>query len=313
MIADIALAAPPIIIMSLGLLLMYRVLGELDLSIDATFTAGAAMVALVVIGGLSPWLGLLAAMGLGALVSLAVFTIHRVGRTQYLLASLIVFTGMYTINLQILGGASVGLIRQPSIFDLLPWRGDWPRVAVLAGIVILVLVLLYSFLRTSFGLATRAAGNNPVMARANRIDTRTTLLVGALISGALVGLGGALQVEIQGYADITMGIGSVIICVAALFLGELFFPNTGRVGSALASVVLGGILYTAILTAALRSGMPPTFLRLTTAGILVVAVLLARSGATNALRAGIRAAFEKLSHRSSAPVAVARPHQDPAE
>ena len=312
MIADIALAAPPIIIMSFGLLLMYRVLGELDLSVDATFTAGAAIVALVIIGGLSPWLGLVAAMGLGSVISVVVFAIHRIGKTQYLLASLIVFTGMYTINLQILGGASVGLIRKASIFDIMPWRGDLPKIAVLGIIVALVLILLYTFLRTSFGLATRAAGNNPVMARANRIDTRITLLVGAIISGALFGLGGALQVEIQGYADITMGIGSVIICVAALFLGELFFPNTGRVGSALASVVLGGILYTAILTSALRSGMPPTFLRLTTAGILTLAVVLARAGVTNGLHSGVRAAIEKLSatrHRGIA----APPRQDPAE
>ncbi len=311
MTADIALASPPIIIMAFGLLLMYRVLGELDLSIDATFTAGAAIVALAVIGGLSPWLGLLAAMALGSVIGLVVFAIHRIGKTQYLLASLIVFTGMYTINLQILGGASVGLIRRPSIFDIMPWRGDLPKIAVLTAIVAIVVVLLFTFLRTSFGLATRAAGNNPVMARANRIDTRITLLVGALISGALVGLGGALQVEIQGYADITMGIGSVIICVAALFLGELFFPNTGRVGSALASVVLGGILYTAILTVALRSGMPPTFLRLTTAGILTLAVILARAGVTTGIQGAAHFVTERLSIRRR--TIVAPPHQDPAE
>ena len=273
---DILLAAPPLIVMAFGLFLMFRICGELDLSVDATFTSGAAIVALVIHAGLSPWLGLLGSMAMGSMISLAVFLIHRVGMTQYLLASLIVFTGMYSVNLHILGGATVGLIGLPTIFDILPGQGDLPRIGLLLAIVAGVALVLWAFLNTRFGLTVRAAGRNPLMARANRIDTRLTLLVGALISGALFALGGALQVQIQGYADITMGIGAVIICVAAVFLGELFFPDSGRVAPGLASVVVGGFLYATILTLALRSGLPPVDLRLATAGILVVAVILSR-------------------------------------
>lgn len=283
MIADVALAAPPTILMALGLYLMFRILGELDLSVDATFTTGAAMMALTVLSGNSPWFGLLAAACIGAFISMVVFAIHRVGRTQYLLASLIVFTGMYSINLHILGGATVGLIGQPSVFDILPWRGDGPRIAVLVAFVAAVLVLVGLFLHTSFGLTMRAAGNNAVMARANRIDTRVTLLAGAVISGALFATGGALQAQIQGYADITMGIGAVIICVAAIFLGELLFAPAGRILGGLAAVVVGGIVYNLVLTAALRSGLPPTNLRLATALILVAAALLSRAGVQHAI------------------------------
>lgn len=295
MIADIALASPPMIVTALGLYLMYRVLGELDLSVDATFTAGASMVALAVTHGLSPWLGLLASMAMGALISLVVFAVHRIGRTQYLLASLIVYTGMYSVNLHILGGATVGLIGQPSIFDIMPWADDSARIVLLFIIVAVIALAIGLFLNTSFGLTLRAAGNNPVMARANRIDTRLTLFVGALGSGALFALGGALQAQVQGYADITMGIGAVIISVAVLFLGELIFPHTGRIVSGLVAVIVGGFLYTGILTLALRSGLPPTDLRLATASILIAAVLISRAGAREMIVAG----FSKLGMATS--------------
>ncbi|XWN32397.1 MAG: hypothetical protein ROR55_04560 [Devosia sp.] len=274
MIADIALATPPVAMMALGLFLMFRVLGELDLSVDATYTNGAAVIALSTLSGLSPWLGLFAAAIAGALVSLLVFAIHRIGRTAYLLASLIVLTGLYSINLRLLGGATVGLIGQPSIFDSVPVASEGARIALLITILAAACGALYAFLKTTFGLSMRASGNNAVMARANGVDTRMTLLVGALLAGALYGLGGALQVQIQGYADITMGIGAIIVCVAAVFIGELFFPPDGRVGAGLAGVLVGSTLYVVILTAALRSGLPPTDLRLATASILLIAVLL---------------------------------------
>lgn len=283
MIADIALAAPPTVMTGLGLFLIFRVLGELDLSVDATFTSGAAILALTVLSGGNPWLGLAAAFLIGSLISFAVFAIHRLGRTQYLLASLIVLTGMYSVNLHLIGGATVGLIGKPSIFDILPWRGDMPKIMLFAGIVLVAVVLLYLFLNTRFGLALRASGSNATMARANHIDTRLSLFVGSLIAGGLFALGGAMQAEVQGFADITMGIGSVIVCVAALFLGELVFPASGRIASGLAAVVVGAVLYTTILTIALRSGLPPIDLKLATAGILVVAVLISRAGGQKAI------------------------------
>lgn len=295
MILDIAMASPPMIVTALGVYMIYRVLGELDLSVDATFTAGASVAALTILRGFSPWVGLLAAMLAGGFISLIVFAIHRAGRIEYLLASLIVFTGLYSINLHVLGGATVGLIGHASIFDVLPWQGDGARIALLFAIVAVAVIGLGLFLHTSFGLTLRAAGANPVMARSNRIDTRLTLFVGSLCAGAFFALGGALQAQVQGYADITMGIGVVIICVAVLFLGELIFPATGRIAAGLSSVVVGAVLYSGILTAALRSGLPPVDLRLATAGILVGTVLVSRTG----VRSLIASSFAKLRDHSS--------------
>lgn len=295
MFIDIALTAPPTVMTGLGLFLIFRVLGELDLSVDASFTSGAAILAMTVLSGGNPWLGLAAAFLFGSLISFVVFSIHRLGRTQYLLASLIVLTGMYSINLHLIGGAAVGLIDKPSIFDILPWRGDVPRIILFAGFVVLAVGLLYLFLNTRFGLALRAAGSNATMARANHIDTRLSLFVGSLIAGGLFALGGAMQAEVQGFADITMGIGSIIVCVAALFLGELVFPPSGRIASGLAAVVVGAVLYTTILTVALRTGLPPIDLKIATAGILVLAVLISRVGGQKAVADVLR----KL--RSSAP------------
>ncbi|MEM1386410.1 MAG: ABC transporter permease [Pseudomonadota bacterium] len=295
-IGDIAIAAPPVIMMALGLFVMFRVMGELDLSVDATYTNGAAITALSVLSGASPWLGLLAATLFGALIGSIVFVIHRLGRTAFLLASLIVLTGLYSINLRVLGGATVGLIGEPSIFAIFGERpGDLARAGLLCLVVLGVLSALYAFLHTAFGLSMRAAGNNAVMARANGTDTRATLLVGAMMAGALYGLGGGLQVQIQGYADITMGIGAVVICVAALFLGELFFPPEGRIAAGLAAVVLGGALYVTILTLALRSGLPPTDLRLATASILAFAVMISSGQVRGRLRAGIAAVLATRS------------------
>ena len=270
-VSNILLSGLPVICLALGVWLMLRVLGEFDLSVDALYTTGAAVSGMVVLGGGSPWLALALAFVAGAVAAGLSMLMHVTLKVPLLLATLIMLTGLYSINLHILGGSTINLIGSATIFE--PFgEGRTVKIVVLAVLVGAVALALYLFLNTRFGLGLRAGGVNARMSRSFGVNTRLTLLVGLILSEALAAVGGALQAQVQGYADINMGVGSIIIGASAILLGELFFRN-GKVLAGIIGVVVGSLLYEAVLVFALRSGLPPQDLKLVTAGILVVAML----------------------------------------
>lgn len=276
MVADIVfnilLSAFPVIFLSLSVWIMFRVLGEFDLSVDALFTTGAAVFGLAVLNGLSPWLGLVLAALCGAAGAALSITLHLRLHIPVLLATLILLTGLYSLNLHLLGGSTVNLMRVPSIFDGFG-KDEVSEIGVLAALSIMVGATLYLFFHTRFGLAMRAGGANSRMARSFGINTSTTLLVGTMISEALAAVGGALQAQVQGFSDVNMGVGSIVIGASAILLGELLFRSR-QVIAGLLAVAIGSCLYETVLVLALRSGLPPQDLKLVTAVILVVAILL---------------------------------------
>lgn len=283
-VTNIFLSALPVFFLATGVWLMLRVLGEFDLAVDALFTTGAGVAALITLHGGSPWLGLLGAALCGAAGSAIAIGLHLWLRIPVLLATLITLTALYSVNLHVLGGSTVNLIGTPSIFGALV-GSNMAEIAILGSLSVVVGSLLFFFLHTRFGLAMRAAGQNTRMSRSFGVNTRWTLLIGAMISEALAACGGALQAQVQGYADVNMGVGSLIIGASAILLGELFFRR-GVLGGLLGALI-GSVLYETVLVLALRSGMPAQDLKLVTGVILVVAILLS-SGVSRLRQAGRR-------------------------
>jgi putative tryptophan/tyrosine transport system permease protein len=260
-----------------GVWLMFRVLRDFDLTVDATFTSGGAAAALVLTHGHGAWLALLAAAVAGGIGGLLTFAVHRTLRLPVVLASIVVSVGLYSVNLRLMGTPNVNLLDAhtatagwTSMVGAEP--GDqWALIALFAIVVVVVLGALAYFLTTQFGLGIRACGINPIMARAQGASPAIALLVGLVLANAFVGLSGAIVAQDQGFTDISMGVGTIVFGVTAVLLGEVVNRRGGPV-RALASVVFGTLLYRYILAVAFRLGVPPEDFQGMTAIIVLLAV-----------------------------------------
>ena len=257
---------------AIGVYLTFRILNFPDLTIDGSFPLGAAVASALIFVGYNPYLTLPLAFIAGSLAGIATGLIHtRVG-INGLLASILVLTGAFTINLRIMGQSNIPLLNANTIFtpfkpffrDLFvaQWDRAWVRVhanvmsiVVFVIIIILLKVALDWFLHTELGLAVRATGDNPQMIRALGVNTdRMKILVLALSNG-LVGLSGALLAQYQGFADVNSGAGLIIAGLAAVIIGEtLFRPKS--TAWATAAVVLGMIVYRVAIALALIIEIP---------------------------------------------------------
>ncbi len=286
---------------AIGVYLTFRILDFPDLTVDASFPAGAAVAATIITNGLSPWLGLPGAFALGAAFGALTGMAHILLRINSLLASILTVTAAFTINLRVQGSANVPLLGVDTIYtpflspmrDLLEgWFGDTGIqihrnvVTMLVSGVLLafVILVLHVFFRTEVGIAMRATGANPRMSRAQGIDTRVYVVAGVALSNALIAASGALVAQHQGFADVNSGAGLIIAGLAAVIIGEvLFVGRSGAIWRHLVAVSLGMIVYRAAIGVTLSSSfdlpllpalrLEPTDVRLVTA--LVVALLLA--------------------------------------
>lgn len=286
---------------AIGVYITFRILDFPDLTVDASFPAGAAVAAVVLTNALSGWLSIPGAFAIGALFGVLTGVAHIALRINSLLASILTVTAAFTINLRVQGSANVSLLGVDTIYtpfleparDLLEsWFGDTGVqihrnvvTAVVAGIVLIVaIVLLTLFFRTEVGIAMRATGANPRMSRAQGIDTRVYVVCGVALSNALIGVSGALVAQHQGFADVNSGAGLIIAGLAAVIIGEVLFAGrTAAVWRHLIAVSIGMIIYRAAIGVTLSSDvdlpflpawrLEPTDVRLATA--VVVAALLA--------------------------------------
>jgi putative tryptophan/tyrosine transport system permease protein len=263
-------------VVSIGSYITFRYLGFPDLSPEGTFPLGAAVGATLIAQGRSPWIATLASIGAGAAGGLVTGVLYTKLGINAILAGILTLTATYTINLRIMGKPNVEILSDRTVFDeidaALGLSGD-PRslIPVLAVIVGLVVVVLTWLFHTDLGLAIRATGDNEAMIRGLGVNTATTTLIGLALANGLAAMAGALVAQDQGFADIGMGIGTIVAAFAGLIIGEALFRARG-VGWALVSVVLGVIVYRLILTSALYFGADATDLKLISA-VLVVAVL----------------------------------------
>ena len=266
-------------LVALGVLISFRILNFPDLSVDGTFPLGGAVAAILISKGSNPFLATAAATAAGALAGLATGLLNVRLKIMDLLAGILMMTALYSINLRIMGRPNVPLISEPTVFtQLMPQvMPDYiERVIILIAVVVMAKLLLDAYLATQRGLAMRATGVNPRMASAQGINTDQAKLVGLAISNALVSLGGALFAQTQGGSDISMGIGTIVIGLAAVIIGENVLPARRMFWTTLA-VVVGALLYRFFIALALNSdwiGLKSQDLNLIASTLVTVVLVL---------------------------------------
>lgn len=264
-------------IMALGVFLTFRVLDIADLSVEGTFPLGAAVAATLIDAGHSVWFAMLIALIAGCIGGTVTALLTTKLKIPALLSGILTMIGLYSVNLMIMGKANVPLLRAETVFTLTEdLFGVSSVVATLiVGLIAttVVGVILYWFFGTVLGTAIRATGCNPQMARAQGINTNVMVILGLLISNGLVALSGALGAQSNGFADVGMGTGTIVIGLASVIIGEVLF-GTRSFKNWLISVVLGSVVYRAVIAIVLELGMPPNDLKLFTAVLVAIALSL---------------------------------------
>lgn len=289
-------------LVALALFISFSILNIADLSTDGCYTLGFAVGATVTLAG-HPLLALPAAMAAGACSGfVTAFLQTRLG-VESILAGIIVNTGLYTVNLAVMGWSSnLSIYGSDSLFSLAKglvaadWWAKWHELIVLAVILLVVCVLIVAFFRTRLGLSIRATGDNTAMVRASSINPAFTITVGLCVSGALCALSGGLLAQYQKSCDINVGTGMVTIALASLIIGETLVGKRTMLRRIL-GVVFGSCLYRFIVAVALRFNVPAAAMKLVSAIIVAVAISMP------AIREHF--AFEKRKHAARARRAAA--------
>ena len=281
----------------LAIFLSYSMLNVCDLSTDGCFTLGAAVGAVVALAG-HPWLSIPAAMLAGMLSGFVTALLQTKMGIDSLLSGIIVNTGLYSINIAIMGNSS--LLNMNKTETVFTWAKNALTGTALAGqykmlvalfAVALVILFLSLFLRTRLGLAIRATGNNPDMVRSSSINPAFTTIVGLVIANAFTALSGCLLAQSQKSVNIDIGTGMVTVALASLLIGNAFLGK-GRIPLRAVGAVLGAFLFRLVYTVALRFNMPAFMLKLVSAVIVIIAI----SGPY--LRSRVPLLKRRLAHRS---------------
>ncbi len=258
-------------LVALALFLSFRVLNIADMTTDGTFTLGAAVSATIAVAG-HPILALFAAMAAGACAGSVTAMLQTKLKIPSILAGIITNTGLYTVNLAVMGFSSnVSMLRTPTIFTLVQPMGTLYKLLPAMVLTLFCGVLLTLFLKTRLGLSIRATGDNPDMVRASSINTGFTITVGLCMANALTALSGAVLAQYQKTADINLGTGMVIIGLASLIIGETLLPK-GKTWVKILGAILGSVLYRFIIALALRLDLPSECLKLISATIVALAI-----------------------------------------
>lgn len=260
-------------LVALALFLSFRVLNIADMTTDGAFTLGCAVSATFAVAG-HPLLGIPAAMLAGACAGGITAFLQTKLNIPSILAGIITNTGLYTVNLAVMGFSSnVNMMRADTLFSLLqPVLGKtFGKIIPVALIALLTGLLLALFLKTRIGLSIRATGNNPDMVRASSINTGFTVTVGLCISNSLTALSGAVLAQYQKTADINLGTGMVIIGLASLIIGETLMPK-GKTWVKILGAIAGSLVYRFIIAIALRLDLPSECLKLISAVIVALAI-----------------------------------------
>ena len=266
-------------LVALGVLISFRIINFPDLTVDGSFPLGAAVAATLIVNGWDPFLATAVAMLAGGLAGAVTAWLNVHLRIMQLLASILVMIALYSINLRIMGKPNVALINEPTVFsalsiDSLP--GFVSELVIVLVVVVAAKLLLDLYFASETGLAMRATGSNPRMARAQGISTDRLTLAGLALSNALVALAGALFAQTQGGADISMGVGTIVIGLAAVIIGETLIPARSLVITTLA-VIIGAVLYRFFIALALNTefmGLKAQDLNLVTAVLVALALLV---------------------------------------
>ena len=263
-------------LMAMGVYITYRILDIADLTVDGSITLGAAIAAQGIYLGLNPFIATLLAVLGGMVAGLVTGLLHTQLEIPPLLSGILTMIGLYSINLRIMGRANLSLLRMKTVYSYFTAWGASQLVSILSFAVLCVLgvvAFLWWFFGTEMGYALRSTGDNPQMARAQGVNTKSMIMLGLILSNGLVALSGALIAQQQAYADVQMGTGAIVIGLASVIIGEVLF-GTRNFFNCLISLVLGAITYRVIIALVLELGMPAHDLKLFTAITVAIALAL---------------------------------------
>lgn len=270
-------------VLAVGVYLSYRFLNISDLTSEGSFTLGAAVCASNIVRGMDPLLSCILALIAGALAGLVTGVLHTKFKMPSLLAGILSMTGLYSINLRIMGKANIPLTQSVTLLtklkDMFGLTRDRDGAIYLGLIVVIILiVLLVWFFNTEFGFSVVATGNNDKMIRANGVDSDKTIIAGLMLSNALIALSGSLVAQYNGYADVTMGIGAIVVGLASVIIGEVLFKDK-YFAVCLIGVVVGSIIYRLIVTFVVNTNfISANDMKLFTAIVVAVAIIIANKG-----------------------------------
>lgn len=264
-------------LMALGVYITFKVLDFADMTVDGAFACGGCVCAVLITAGVHPMISLLIAILAGMLAGLVTGLLNAVLKIPAILAGILTQIALYSINLRIMSGKSnLPLLRLPTSFTLLGDRfgmKDSTATLILGFVIVLAVIgVLYWFFGTEIGSAIRATGNNEFMVRALGGNTNTTKILALMLANSLVALSGALVTQYQKYADVTMGIGTIVIGLAAIVIGEVVFGAKRSFAYRLATVIGGTILYRIVIAVVLQLGLKSSDLKLFTAVIVAAAL-----------------------------------------
>ncbi|MDO9796796.1 ABC transporter permease [Glaesserella parasuis] len=268
-------------LVALGVLISYKILDFPDLTADGSFPLGGGVCVLCILHHIDPWIATLCGMLAGAVAGMITASLHIGFKIEKLLASILMMIALYSINLRIMGSPNVSLLGEATIYDAITAQDDvqlaMVRLLMAIFVVIIAKLIFDLFFATQIGLAVRATGTNPRMAKAQGIAINKMTLLGMAISNGLIALAGSLYVQSNGGFDISIGVGTIVIGLAAVIIGEAIF-SAKRIICLTAAVIIGSILYRFFIALSLNNetlsgiGFGPQDLNLITA-LLVVAVL----------------------------------------
>ncbi|WP_421723088.1 ABC transporter permease [Bauldia sp.] len=265
----------------LGVYLSFRILDFPDLTVDGSFPLGAAVTAVLIVAGINPWVATGAAIIAGCCAGLVTAFLNVRFKILHLLASILTMIALFSINIRIMGRPNVPILNQETVltpFYDLGLQSYLVRPLFLAVLVIVAVLALAWFLSTDFGLAMRATGANSQMARAQGVSTNLYIYVGMALSNGLVGLAGALFAQTNGFADVTSGVGTIVVGLAAVIVGETLF-RARSILIILIGVVVGSIIYRIAIQLALSFddiGLRASDVNLATAVLVALALILPR-------------------------------------
>ena len=278
-------------IMAIGLYITNKILDISDLTVDGSIVTGAAVCTMLMMDGTDPWVAMLVSMIAGALCGLVTGFLHTVFEIPAILAGILTQLALWSVNLKILGQANRPLSARnyPVIITQMESKN---AIFMLVIIAVAIIALLYWFFGTELGCSIRATGCNLNMSRAQGINTSVNKVIGLMISNAFVALAGALLTQYQGYCDINMGRGAIVIGLAAIVIGDVLFSKIARnFAVRLCGVLAGGVIYYVVYQVIVFIGLDPDLLKMLSA--VVVAIFLGVPNIKNKL-------FAKLNRRKNA-------------
>lgn len=255
-------------VMVLGVYISYKILDFPDMTVDGSFPLGAAVAAASIVKGVNPVLALILAMVAGAAAGFITGMIHVKLRVTNLLAGIIVMTGLYSINLRIMGKSNIPLFSVKHLFN-----GNVSAIVVVAVILLIVKLGMDFLLKTKFGFALKALGDNESLIISLGLNEKTLKIYGLMLANSLVALSGAVLAQYQGFADVGMGTGTIITGLASIIIGDALFGKKKVIKISM-MVIFGTIMYRTIIALSLKVGMNASDLKLITSALVVIIIFL---------------------------------------